>query len=130
MNTIVSLWVAAPVLGTALVLLWVVLRAMHRNNVTELHTRYAQQLRIADSHAQQTKQQIGQLQHDLAASRLQIKQLSTGRAARPQGGSRAKETLERMLDDASASRRHLPIDGFADTQPSAHSERDIDLLLR
>jgi len=41
----------------------------------------------------------------------------------------AKDALERMLDDASASRRRLPTDGFADTQVS-HSPHDIGLLLR
>ena len=130
MNTVVSLWVAAPILGTAVIVQWTLLRTKHRSELSRQRARHVQQQQTTSHHAEQAKRQIGQLQHDLAAARLQVKQLSTGRAAPSQGDSRVKETLNRMLDDVSASRRHLPIDGFADTQPSPHSQHDIDLLLR
>jgi hypothetical protein len=130
MNTVVNLWIAAPVLGTAVILQWTVLRTKYRNELTKQHARHVQQQQITSSHFEQAKRQIGQLQHDLAAARLQVKQLSMGRAAPPQSDSRVKEALNRMLDDAPASRRQLPADGFAETQPSPHSQHDIDLLLR
>jgi hypothetical protein len=130
MNAVVNLWIAAPVLGTAVILQWIMLRMKHRNELTKRHARHVQQQQITTSHIEQAKRQIGQLQHDLAAARLQVKRLSMSRAAPQQSDTRAKEALERMLDDASASRSHLPTDGFADTQPSPHSRQDIDLLLR
>ncbi|MFX5272020.1 hypothetical protein ABTD28_20065, partial [Acinetobacter baumannii] len=67
---------------------------------------------------EQAKRQIEQLQHDLAAARLQAKRLALSSAAPSQSRARAKEALERVLDDATASLRRLPADGFADTLPS------------
>ena len=130
MNTVVSLWVAAPILGTAVIVQWTLLRTKHRSELSRQRARHVQQQQATSRDIEQAKRQIGQLQHDLAAARLQVKQLSTGRAAPSQGDSRVKETLNRMLDDVSASRRHLPIDGFADTQQWRHSEHNLDLLLR
>ena len=130
MNTVVSLWIAAPIIGTAVIVQWTLLRTKHRSELSTQRARHVQQQQTTSHHAEQAKRQIGQLQHDLAAARLKVKQLSTGRAALPRDDSGAKEALHRMLDDASASRRHLPTDGFAETQPSPHSQHDIDLLLR
>jgi len=130
MSTIVSLWIAAPVLAMTVIVLWTVLRTKHRSELTRQHARHVQQQRTTSQHIEQTKRQIGQLQHDLAAAKLQVKRLSADRASPPQGDSRVKEALNRMLDDASAARRDLPADGFAETQPSPHSQHDIDLLLR
>ena len=130
MNSVVSLWLAAPVLGMAIIVQWTVLRKKHRSELARQHALHMQHQQDVSRHVEQWKRQIGQLQHDLAAARLQVKQLSMGRAARAQGESRVKETLDRMLDDAAASRPALPADGFAETQPSPHSRHDIDLLIR
>ena len=130
MNTVVHLWIAALVPATAIILQWTVLRTRHRAALTRQHARHVQQQQIASRHIEQAKRQIGQLQHDLAAARLQVKRLAISGAAPPQSNLRAKAALERALDDAEASRRHLPPDGFAETQPSPHSPHDIDLLIR
>jgi len=121
MNTVVNLWIAASVLGTAVILQWIVLRTKYRNETTKQRARHEQQQQIASRHIEQTKRQIGQLQHDLAAATLQVKRLSA------QSDSRMKEELHRMLDGADASRCLLPTNGFADTQPSPHG---IGLLFR
>jgi len=130
MNTAVSLWIAAPAFGTAVIVQWTVLRMVYRNELTKQRARRVEQQQTASRYIEQARRQIGQLQHELAAARLQVKRLSMDRAAPPQSDSRAKEALHRMLDDASASRPHLPPDGFAETQPLPHSQRDVDLLLR
>ncbi len=73
--------------------------------------------------------QIAQLQHDLAAAKLQATRYATDDAALRQSRSRAKEALQRTLDDAEASCRHLPPNGFADTMPSPQFP-GLDMLLR
>jgi predicted nucleic acid-binding Zn-ribbon protein len=65
---------------------------------------------------EQTKRQIGQLQSDLAAARMQLKQ--RGSSAAMHGHSSARRTLEREFDDTSESRHSVLIDGFAETQPA------------
>jgi hypothetical protein len=130
LNTVVHLWIATLILATAIILQWTVLRTKYRAALTRQHARHVQQQQIASRHIEQAKRQIGQLQHDLAAARLQVKRLSMDRASPPQSNSRAKAALELALDDAAASRRHLPPDGFAETQPSRHSTHDIGLLIR
>ena len=104
------------------------LRTKYRNELTRQHARHEQQQQATSRDIEQAKRQVGQLQHDLAAATLQVKRLSAGRPT--QSDSRMKEALDRMLDDADASRRHLPTNGFADTRPSPHSAHDIGLLFR
>jgi len=128
MNTVINLWIAAPVLAAAVILQWTVLRTKYRNELTKQHARHEQQQQTTSRDIEQAKRQIGQLQLDLAAATLQVKRLSAGRPT--QSDSRMKEALNRMLDDADASRRHLPTNGFADTEPSPHSPHDIGLLFR
>jgi len=130
MNTVASLWIATAILGTAVIVQWTMLRAKYRSELTKQRTRYVQAQQTASHHLEQAKRQIAQLQHDLSAARLQVKQLSASRVARRQVDPGVKEELDRMLDDADALRRHLPTNDFADTQPSPHSQHDVDLLLR
>jgi chromosome segregation ATPase len=130
MNTVIDLWIAAPLLGTAVILQWTALRTKYRNELTKQRARHEQHQQTASRDIEQAKRQIGQLQHDLAAARLQLKRLSMSGAAPTQSDPHMKEALNRMLDDASASRRHLPTNGFADTQPSLHSQHDVGLLFR
>ena len=124
MNTVVNLWIAAPVLGTALILQWAVLRTKYGHELTKQRDRHEQQQQTTTRDTEQAKWQIGKLQHDLVAATLQVKRSST------QSDSRIKDAVNRMLDDADALRRHLPTNDFADTQPSPHSQHDVDLLLR
>jgi len=130
MITVVSLWIAALVLGTALIVLWNALGIKHRRELNKLHTKYAQQQHLMRLHMQEAKRQIGQLQHDLAAARLQVKRLTLVAATPVQSDSRANKTLQSALDDAWETSRRLPVDGFADTRPFRHSQHDADLLLR
>ena len=104
------------------------LRTKYRNELTKQHARHEQQQQATSRDIEQAKRQVAQLQHDLAAGTLQVKRLSAGRPT--QSDSRMKEALSRMLDDANASRRHLPTNGFAHTRPSPHSPHDIGLLFR
>jgi len=129
MNTVLSLWIAGPALGIAVIVQWAVLRTKYRNELTRQHARHVQQQQTMGLHVQQAKRQIGQLQHDLAAARLQVKRLTVVAAAPVQNTSPARKTLQRTLDDVSQS-RPLPVDGFADTRPFRHSEHDQGLLLR
>ena len=130
LNTVINLWIAAPVFGGALVLQWAVLRTKYRNGLTKQRARHVQQQQTASGHLEQAKRQIGQLQDALAAARRQVKQHTMDGAASLQSRSRAKEALQRTLDDASALRRRLPPDGFADTLPSLQFPHDVGLLLR
>jgi hypothetical protein len=130
MMTVVSLWIAAPILATTIALQWTLLRAKHRNELTRLHDRQMEHQHAVSQNIEQWKRQIAQLQHDLAAARLQIKQLSRSGVARRQAESHLKAALDRMLDNEVPSRRSVPVDGFAETQPSPYSNHDGDLLLR
>jgi len=130
MNTVLSLWIAGPALGIAVIVQWAVLRTKYRNELTRQHARHVQQQQTMGLHVQQAKRQIGQLQHDLAAARLQVKRLTLVAATPVQSDSRANKTLQSALDDAWETSRRLPVDGFADTRPFRHSQHDADLLLR
>jgi hypothetical protein len=117
MNTL--LWTFTIVLGAPFVLQGVVLRVVYRRKVAFQHARHRQLQQAMDDKLEKTKRQIGQLQNDLTAARQQIKQLGEISAASVQGSLPTRQVLERELDAASASRRSLPVDGFADTQTSA-----------
>jgi hypothetical protein len=130
MNTVVSLWIAAPVLGKAVILQWTVLRMKYRNELTKQLARCEQQQQATSRDIEQ-----GEAADRATATRLGCCHASSqaalgGRAAPTQSDSRMKEALNRMLDDADASRRHPPTNGFVDTQPSPHSPHDIGLLFR
>ena len=100
----------------------------YRNELTKQNVRHERQQETTSRDIEQAKRQLGQLQLDLAAAALQVKRLSAGRPT--QSDSRMKEALNRMLDDADASQRHLPTNAFAARQPSPHSAHDIGLLFR
>jgi septal ring factor EnvC (AmiA/AmiB activator) len=128
MNTI--LWILAIVLGVSLVVQGIVLRNAYRRKLAlqqALQLRFQQEM---NGRLEQTKRQISQLQNDLAAARQQLKQLGKGDAALVQDNSPARQALERELDEATALRPSLPVDGFADTLPSPQDPKDKSLLLR
>ncbi|WP_372526704.1 hypothetical protein [Piscinibacter sp.] len=127
MNTIVNLWPVALALGVAVSLQWAVLRTKYRIELTRQRARHVQQRHTTSRNLEQFKRQIGQLQHDLAAARMQAKRLSHDGAALQR---RAREELLRTLDDAPTSRHGLPINGFADTQPSPLSPPCVGLMFR
>jgi len=108
---------------------WSVLRGRYRSELTVQHARHQLQEQTTSQYLEQARKQIAQLQHDLAAAKLQAKQYASDDAALRQSRSRAKEALQRTLDDADASCRRLPPDGFADTMPSQQFP-GLDMLLR
>ena len=130
MDSVISVWIAGPTFGTAVVAQWILLRLKYRSELGKQHGQHVHHHQIMSRHMEQWKRQIGQLQHDLAAARLQVKQMSAGRVVRPQGESWMVEALNQMLDKAAPSRPSLPADGFAETQPSPHVQQRNDLLLR
>ena len=122
MNAIFILWVLAIVLGASLILQGVALRTAYRRAVAKQRAKHLHFQQTMNSQFEQTKRQIGQLQNDLAAARLQLKR--AGKSAAAPG-----QALERELDDASARRHQLPVNGFADTQPSPQVTQYGSLLL-
>ena len=128
MNTI--LWILAIVLGASLVLQGIVLRNAYRRKLAMQQALQLQFQQEMNGRLEQTKRQIGQLQSDLAAARQQLKQLGKGDAALVRDSSPARQALERELDEATALRQSLPVDGFADTLPSPQDPKDKSLLLR
>lgn len=110
MSTISILWALASVLAASLILQGIVLRSAYRRKVAKLHAKHLQFQQTVNGRFEQTNRQIGQLQNDLAAARLQVKRAGKSAAT-------SRRALERELDDAEALRHHLPVDGFADTQP-------------
>ncbi len=130
MNTIVNLWPVALALGVAVSLQWAVLRTKYRSELTRQRARHVQQRHTTSRDLEQFKRQIGQLQHDLAAARMQAKRNAQDGAALQRSRSRAREELLRTLDDATTTRRGLPIDGFADTLPAPLSPHGVGLMFR
>jgi TolA-binding protein len=111
-------WILVAGLAAALVVQSLALRRSHRRQLA-FQASVLQRSQLAmNNRLEKTKHQIGQLQTELSSARLQIKRLDKQVATAP---SRAvtREKLERSLDDdATVSRRGVPADGFADTQPA------------
>jgi len=123
MNANLILWTLAIALGASLILQGVVLRSVYRRRATRQHAKHLQFQQTMSGQVEQTKRQIGQLQSDLAAARAQLKRAGQSAAA-------PRQALDRELDDTSVSRRQLPVNGFADTQPSPQSTEYGSLLLQ
>ena len=105
---------------------WFFHRSLQRKALDGLKSRHLQQHLAVTKKLDQAKRQIAQLQQELAASRLELKQ-RLERAGPPPVPTR--EELNRELDGA-ASRPRRPIDGFADTLPSLQFAHADELLLR
>lgn len=118
MNTI--LWSLVSGLAIALVLQGFLMRASYRRKAAALLARQSKFEEAANGRLEQTKRQVAKLQSDLAAARLQLRQLGKSHAVVP-AAAPAREALERELDDASSRESRTPGDGFADTQPSPTS---------
>ena len=130
MNTVITLIVATLAFAGGAVVQWFVLRAMHRAKLTKLCARHREAQRTANDCIVQARRQVDQLQHDLAAARLQAKRNRTDAGTSVENRAQAKEALLRSLDDASRSQHRLPNNSFADTLPSEQYPQGLDLLLR
>jgi len=111
-------WILVAGLAIALVAQGLVLRRAHRRRMA-FQASVLQRSQLAmNNRLDKTRQQIGQLQSELSAARLQITRLGRQVATAPSRAA-VREKLERSLDDdAIATRGALPPDGFADTQPA------------
>jgi len=138
MSTALLPWLMAALLALASATLqWTVLRARHRQALEAQRARLEAQQKVAVAKLDHAKRQIAQLQQDLAAARLELKQRRP-RAAPPAPVVRpsppAFEELLRVLDgdddDDVPARHRLPADGFADTLPSPQYPHGPELLRR
>ena len=107
---------------------WAFHRSLQRKAMAALKSRHLQQHLNLNRKLEQAKRQIGKLQQELAATRLELKQ-RRDRASSQAAAATAKDTLSRQLDAAPAKPR-LPVDGFADTLPSQQFPHADELLMR
>lgn len=107
MSTIFAFSAIAVVMGFSLIVQRIVLRTSYRRKVARQHAKHLQFQQTSNGRVEQTKRQIGQLQNDLAAARLQLRRA---------GKSAASQLIERDLDHTEVLRHQLPVNGFADTQ--------------
>lgn len=118
MSTLTTLCAFAVVLAAGLGLQGVLLRAAFRREIAKQNARHTQVQQTMVRHLEQAKRQIGHLQSEIAEARLRLKRSVRSDAGSTQRPSPARHALEREIDNASATRKFLPVDGFADTQPS------------
>jgi septal ring factor EnvC (AmiA/AmiB activator) len=123
-------WILLISLGAALLAQGLVMRRAQRRQLAAQQAVLLRTQQAMNDRLDKTKQQIGQLQKDLSAARLQLRQLGKSAAASEQDHANSKRALERELDAATASRHDLPIDGFADTQPALPVTQHGSLLLQ
>jgi len=117
MEFILSPWTLSAVLAAGLVIQSLVLSSRYQRKALRAQAKVAQMQQLNAAQIEQARKQIGQLQHDLSATRLQLKRSNRLPADVPLSvHSPAREALERAFD--SAPTHELPRDGFAETQPS------------
>lgn len=130
MNTVITLIVATLAFAGGTVVQWLILRAMHRAKLTRLCARHREAQRNANDCLVQARRQVNQLQHDLAAARLQAKRHKTDAGSSRENQVQTKEALLRSLDGDSRPQHRVPNNGFADTLPSEQYPHGLDMLLR
>jgi hypothetical protein len=111
------------IVATALVLVvavvqWQVMTRLHQKSLAAERLRYQRAQQSAAALLQGAHQQTATLQRELAAAREVIKQVAPAATtpAPVDDGVAARERLNKLLDEAPP--QALPVDGFADTQPS------------
>lgn len=122
-------WILVAAVVVSLALQGVLLHVIHRRQLAVQQAVLQRTQQALSSRLEKTKHQIGQLQIDLSEARQQLKRAGRESTA-VHDRSPARQALERELDDAPATRSSLPIDGFADTQPSAQDTQYGNLLLQ
>jgi TolA-binding protein len=115
------LWTLIAGLGAALVLQGVMLRRVHRRKLAHQQVVLQRTQHALNSKLEKTKSQITQLQSDLSTVRSQLER-QTRRGTPAAANTPSKQDIERQLDEATAARRTLPVDGFADTQPASSTQ--------
>ena len=112
-------WLAAAALVLAVaVVQWQVMNRLHLKRLAAERLRYQRAQQSAAALLQGAHQQTATLQRELAAARELIKQVAPDASTAPpvDDGVAARERLNKLLDEAPPTA--LPVDGFADTQPS------------
>lgn len=110
------------IVATALVLVvafvqWQVMTRLHQKILAAERLRYQRAQQSAAALLQGAHQQTATLQRELAAAREVIKQVAPAATPAPVDDAvAARERLNKLLDEAPP--QALPVDGFADTQPS------------
>ena len=118
MSHFIDWLVGAGALGILLVLEWWAVSRTYRQRLSTLQARRQLDLQTAARLLAQSKQQVTQLQQEVAILRPQVVRAAQ-KAVRPAGRSvAANESLSRMLDQPRPARVLPPVDGFADTLPS------------
>lgn len=130
MSTVITFIVAALAFAGGIAVQWMILQTMHRAKFTKLCARHREEQRSANDCLVQARRQVNQLQHDLAAAKLQAKRHVTDVAPSLQNQDHAKEALLRSLDECSRPQHRVPNNGFADTLPSEQYPHGLDMLLR
>lgn len=108
-----DLWQVVAIVPTIGLVQWWATRRLHRRNLAVARARHLSAQQAAAKLLQQTRQQVAQLQRELAAARL-----SARRMPRSRPPDRPRDVVPGALDDASAHMPALPVDGFAETMPS------------
>ena len=107
------------------------MRTAHRRALARQQAKHQHHQQTLNSQFEQTRKQISQLQSDLATARRELRQMSKKTVAPVQRDTAAaRQSLEREIDAAGASRRPLPADGFAETQPSLEVTQYGSLLMQ
>jgi hypothetical protein len=107
-------WLVAGLMLILAVAEWAILRAVYRKRMAAVRARHLQMERSAVQFGQQAKRQIGQLQQELAAARLEAKHAAHARAEVRAAVAAASPAGK---GKPAPSRPQLPVDGFADTLP-------------
>lgn len=122
-----------PILAAALAVLTILqvwTRLRHRARAGQLRARLAQVQRESEVRIEQSGRQIAQLQSELGAARLQLRQLAKKDLAPVPDKAAARRALERELDQAADATNLAAVDGFADTQVSTDDTHHGSLLLQ
>ena len=111
-------WLAAAALVLVVaVVQWQVMSRLHLKSLAAERLRFQRAQQSAAALLQGAHQQTATLQRELAAARELAKQLAPAAPTAPvDDGVAARERLNKLLDEAAPPA--LPVDGFADTQPS------------
>jgi hypothetical protein len=116
------LWLTLAVVAPVALLQGWMSQKLYRRRLADVKARHFQALQATDKLLRQSRQQNAQLHQELAAARITAAKrpaspapaAATVRTASPL----AHHALMKLLDEDPASKRELPLDGFADTLPS------------
>jgi hypothetical protein len=114
----INQWLLAASVATLLFVEWWLVRTIYHRRLAASLTRRQLEQQAAAKLLAQTRQQIKQLQQEVAVLRpLAVR--AARHTARPGAHIAAADaTLSQRFDNAASARPALPVDGFADTLPS------------